>query len=214
MNEKLRAHVELLFQNAPKTARATELKEEILTNLNEKYNDLLTEGYTEDEAMKLVVAGIGDVNELIRGLSSDPLEPLVAQEAQRKSALVVSFSVFLYIVSIIAIAVLEPYDELYAMIGFLGIAGLSTSMLIYHFMSRPKYIRRDDTIVEDFKEWKSEKSSRKKLRNSTISLVWTLSVLIYFVVSFAFENWHISWVIFLIAVVISQIVKLIYDAKN
>jgi hypothetical protein len=41
MHEKLRKSVEELFENAPKTHRATELKEELLANLTDKYDDLV-----------------------------------------------------------------------------------------------------------------------------------------------------------------------------
>jgi hypothetical protein len=43
-NERLRTYIESLFENAPKTRKAIELKEEILLNLTDKYNDLIAEG--------------------------------------------------------------------------------------------------------------------------------------------------------------------------
>ena len=66
MNEKLRNYVNILFAAAPKTAKAEEIKEELLTNLNDKYNDLLANGYDSAAAFNLALAGIGDVDELFK----------------------------------------------------------------------------------------------------------------------------------------------------
>lgn len=41
MEEKLKRYVDDIFENAPKTKKAYELKEEITSNLTDKYNDLV-----------------------------------------------------------------------------------------------------------------------------------------------------------------------------
>jgi hypothetical protein len=64
MNEKLRKHVEILFAAAPKNQRTAEIKEELLNNLNEKYDDLLRNGYDSTAAFHIALSGIGDPDEL------------------------------------------------------------------------------------------------------------------------------------------------------
>jgi TM2 domain-containing membrane protein YozV len=66
MNEKLRNHGNILFAAAPKTAKAEEVKEELLTTLNDKYNDLLAGGYDSTAAFHLALSGIGDIDELFK----------------------------------------------------------------------------------------------------------------------------------------------------
>ncbi len=66
MNDKIRNHVEILFAAAPKTVRAAEMKEELLVNLNEKYDDLLRGGYDSTTAFHIALSGIGDLDELFR----------------------------------------------------------------------------------------------------------------------------------------------------
>ena len=66
MNEKLRNHVNILFAAAPKTAKTEEIKEELLTNLNDKYNDLLADGYDSTAAFHIALSGIGDIDELLK----------------------------------------------------------------------------------------------------------------------------------------------------
>jgi len=66
MNEKLRNHINILFAAAPKNRKAEELKEELLTNLNDKYDDLLKSGYDSTSAFHIALSGIGDIDELFR----------------------------------------------------------------------------------------------------------------------------------------------------
>ena len=47
------------------------MKEEILQNLTEKYNDLLSDGKSEVAAYNIAVAGIGDISELIEELKRE-----------------------------------------------------------------------------------------------------------------------------------------------
>ncbi|MFA6941566.1 MAG: DUF4097 family beta strand repeat-containing protein [Clostridiaceae bacterium] len=68
MYEKLQKRVDDLFKNAPDTKRAEELKEELMANLIDRYNDLTESGKSEDEAIDITIEGIGDVNELIRSI--------------------------------------------------------------------------------------------------------------------------------------------------
>ena len=66
MNEQLRKHVDILFAAAPKTEKTAEIKEELLTNLNDKYNDLLANGYDSTAAFHVALSGIGDIDELLK----------------------------------------------------------------------------------------------------------------------------------------------------
>lgn len=215
MNERLRNHIDGLFASASRTKKITELKEELFANLMEKYNDLIAKGYEEEAAYNTVIEGIGDVDELIRGLKEpDVFNYAQMQQDRQKSALVVSVCVGLYILSIImaaALTTLFPGYDLVAGLAFLSICAVSTCILIYHFMSRPKYIKADDTMVEEFKEWKSANAHDKSIQNSISSIIWTLTVAVYLMVSFAFGIWAWSWIIFIIAVAVQNIARLLYD---
>jgi hypothetical protein len=71
MNERIRTHIEELFENAPNIKKITELKEELLSNSNSKYDDLLAGGASPDVAYKTVISGMGDVAGLIEQLKSE-----------------------------------------------------------------------------------------------------------------------------------------------
>ena len=53
--EKIKKYVNELFKDAPKTNKTEELKEELLLDLTEKYNDLIKEGKTKTEAYNEVI---------------------------------------------------------------------------------------------------------------------------------------------------------------
>ncbi|WP_435790140.1 permease prefix domain 1-containing protein [Clostridium sp.] len=64
MYKRFRERLYELFEDSPQTNRARELKEELLANLMDKYNDLISCGKAEYEAFNIAISGIGDVDEL------------------------------------------------------------------------------------------------------------------------------------------------------
>ena len=213
MNEKIRKEVNTLFQNAPNTKRANDLKDEIISNAEDKYEDLIKQGKNEQEALQTVIKEIGNIDELIEELNkNNPMHTQYVEESRKKTAFIVSICVGLYILSIIVCVVLSELGlpDFITASSFLSIAGVSTCVLIYHFMTKPKYTKYDDTIVEEFKEWKGKKDKNKEIKKTIDSIIWTLTVIIYLVVSFTFGIWYISWIIFLIASLIENIIKLIF----
>ena len=70
MENRLREYMDDLFGEIPPTKQAVELKEEILQNLIDKYHDLLAEGKSPEAAFNISVASVGDVDELMSGLTA------------------------------------------------------------------------------------------------------------------------------------------------
>ena len=73
MNERVKRYLDELFEDAPKTRKAMELKEEMMQNSMEKYQDLLSDGWSEEDAYKNVIGSIGDVTELFEDLEEKNL---------------------------------------------------------------------------------------------------------------------------------------------
>jgi len=218
MNEKLRAHVEKLFEQAPKTRRAVELKEELLANLTDRYNDLLARGFGEDEALRTVMESIGDIDELINGLKeTNVMDYNQTLKERKKTALVVTSAIglifFGVILMVVSVAALDANPVIMTAVMLLIILA-ATCMLVYHFMSRPKYVKADDTLVEEFKEWKSKTSQEEKIRKSIHSILWTSTTALYFLISFLFHIWSYSWIIFIIAGVVDRIITLSFELKE
>ena len=64
MNEELKSYLDNIFEDAPKTRAAFDLKEELLSNAIERYNDLICTGVSKEDAFQNVIDSIGDVSEL------------------------------------------------------------------------------------------------------------------------------------------------------
>ena len=128
-------------------------------------------------------------------------KPLTKEEVRRKSAEVVSSAVFLYILAVVVIMIAIPVLKMNTIIAsaiFLIIVGFATAKIIKHYMSVPKF--------EKTKEEKRENEIVKQIN----SIIGTICVIIYFIVSFATMAWYITWVIFVIDGLICQAVKLVY----
>ncbi|MPM94572.1 hypothetical protein SDC9_141718 [bioreactor metagenome] len=63
--------MEQLLGNDRVSPQIAELREEMIDNLTERYNDLLREGKTPAAAFQMITADIGDVSELIQSLKRD-----------------------------------------------------------------------------------------------------------------------------------------------
>jgi uncharacterized membrane protein len=218
MCDELRNRVEELFQNAPKTRRAQELKEELLANLIDRYNDLINNGKSHEEAINSTISGIGDVDELIKGLQEqDVFNYERIQKQRKKTAAVRTSAIGLYIMSVILLIFLTSVvnvDGTIAVCIMLTMDAIATCLIIYNSISHPKYYKLDDSIVEEFKEWKSVNSKRNEILKSVRSIVWTVIVAIYLLISFVFNLWEISWIIFIIGGAIERIIVLSFQLKE
>lgn len=205
---KIKNYVDDLFKDIRKTRKSEELKEELLSDLEEKYQDLIANGKNEKEAYQEVIGGIGDVDELLEELK----EPTQDLETRKKTAFVVSLSVGLYILALISTIICDELLELpdtISAVSFFGIAGIATCILIYHFMSIPKYQKMDDSFVEIRKEKIDARNKNKQLLSALDTIVWLLILTIYFLISFLFDCWYISWILFLVGPLVTTIVHLL-----
>jgi uncharacterized membrane protein len=210
--------MESLFADAPKNRRTEELKEEMIQNLTEKYRDLLAGGKPADVAYEITITSIGDVSELINDLEESYMrDPIEERRAQQKSALITAIAIMLYILSPLAViisAMVRGGSVLAGLILLFVMVATATGMLIYNGMTRPRYVRSDDTMVEEFREWQSEKTAMRSVRRQITGAVWSIAVVLYFVISFTFGIWHVSWVIFIIAIAVDQLIRAFMSLKD
>lgn len=217
MEENIRRYVESLFEGTAASRKAVELKEEMIQNLTEKYRDLLSEGKTPEAAYNIAIAGIGDVSGLIRDLRNDALDPERIEAQRQKTAMLTAVAVMLYILSVVPVIILGVVAPSAAVIGvvlmFLIIAA-ATGLLIYNHMSKPKYVKMEDTMVEEFRQWQSDNKDIKSLRSSISGAVWSLIVALYFIISFITGAWYITWVIFIIGGAVQSILNIAFAVKK
>ncbi|MDE6064826.1 MAG: permease prefix domain 1-containing protein [Lachnospiraceae bacterium] len=224
MNERVKKYLDELFEDAPKTRKAMELKEEMMQNSMEKYQDLLSDGWSEEDAYKNVIGSIGDVTELFEDLEEKNLLNL-SEADRKKKAILTSVAVGLYILAgvvLLAGLVVEdmavgPRNIEYGMIGLLlavVVCIAPTCMLVYAANMYPDYRKKKEDFVEEYKEAKHLSNRDKAVRSSISTIIWTVVVILYFVFSFSSGAWHISWVIFLMGGCVEAVCSLIYSLRQ
>ena len=220
MEDKLRRYIEGLFEHTTPSRKSIELKEEMIQNLEDKYRDLITEGKTPEAAFNIAVAGIGDVTTLLRqleqGFRSEPEQELF-EKARRKSALLTAVAVMVYILSVLPIII---FHEIIGGMEYLGIlifiimAAGATGLLIYNSMTKPKYHKEEDTMVEEFREWQADTKDQRQMRGAISSALWALILVLYFVISFTTWAWHVSWIIFIIGALIEALINVFITIRR
>lgn len=222
MEYKIREYMDSLFESAPHTQRAYELKIELTQNLIEKYYALVGEGKSPEEAYNITVGSIGDVRELFAQLEDDengqPVPPPVyypqPQVNQRRVFCRVA-AVMLYILSPVPAIVIDAlfgWDALGAVCLFMMIAA-ATGLLVYDKLTNPKAPQpMPGTVVDDFRQWQQVKSKKKHWRAAFNGAYWPLVVAFYFLISFGTGKWYITWVIFLIAPSVGVVVNTLLGA--
>ena len=221
MEDKLRNYVDGLFARTVSTQKAIELKEEMIQNLTDKYNDLLAEGKAPEAAYNIAVAGIGDVSGLLSELEEEDMyEPDMAEYevARHRSAMLTAVAVMMYILSILPAIIMDQLgSRLSVSVGvpvMLVIIAAATGLLIYNNMTKPKFRKGASTMVQEFREWQVGVSDRKTLRRAISGAFWSLLVALYFIVSFATSAWSVTWILFLLGAAVEAIINIFFALKN
>ena len=223
MKHKLRNHVDGIFADTVPTRKAVELKEEMIQNLEDKYTDLISEGKTEEAAFNIAIAGIGNITSLLSELDSDTNASLWRRQedeaARRKSAMLTSIAVMLYILSVLPLIVLSMVTpgRLGPTIGLpilIVMCAVATGILIYNSMSKSQFHKDSDTLVEEFKEWQAETHDRRQMRKAISSALWTVIVAAYFIISFTTGWWHVTWIIFVIGGAVESFIEIFISLKK
>lgn len=80
--EIIKNYVDTMFVNLPQTEELLAIKEDILLNMVEKFQELIAEGKPENEAIGTVIAEFGNINELLETLEIEREEVIIDKEAQ------------------------------------------------------------------------------------------------------------------------------------
>lgn len=206
MKGQLTQYVELLFAGA---ADCEDIKQEILQNTLDRYDDLIAEGKTPEAAYRLAIVGIGDVNEILstpqRTASTSPRpHPSSVQPGSRDTTikkLMRAFGVALYILCPVPVLVLGVLG-----MGVLGVCGLLAMVAVATVL----------VILGDVKEdrQETETQSESRLSKSIGSLLWAIGLAIYIAVSFLTGAWQITWIIFPITGAVHGLISAILDLKE
>lgn len=224
MEYKIREYMDQLFESAPHTQRAYELKIELTQNLIEKYYALVGEGKEPEDAFNLTVMSIGDVRELFSQLEDDengqPVPPPVyypQPQPDHRRAMVRVAAVMLYILSVVPPILLGSifgeWGSSMGVVGMFAIIAAATGLLVYDRLTHPKAPQPvPGSVVKDFQQWQQRKNKKKHYMAAFNGAFWPLVLAFYFIISFGTGRWYITWIVFLIAPAIDVIVNTLLNA--
>ena len=209
---KIKEYVQELFENSPQNRKTEEFKEELLANLLDKYYDLLQSNVDDEIAYNKVISSIGNIDNLFE---KDPLEMTKESWNKKKSAKITAIAVMMYILCPVSVIVFESigFEVLGIVIMFLLIAG-ATGLIIYNNMTKPQYMKQDDTLVEDFREWQSTTNKSRRVGKSIEGAMWSIITALYLLISFTTDAWHITWIMFIIGGAIEKIIRAYFEYKE
>ena len=141
-------------------------------------------------------------DELLTG-SKDIIEAQ-ATDVKSNFARNIAISVMIYIISLVALIICSAgfNEPIIGVSTFFILIALATGLIVYNSI----YYK---------KESKEEPSTKKaSLIKQVTSIVNTIGLIIYLVISFTTHAWHITWIIFIITCVINQIVRLLFTINE
>ena len=200
MREQLIQYVELLFAGAK---NCEDVKQEILQNSLDRYDDLIAEGKVPEAAYRLAITGIGDINEILGSQPSHAAPqphqsgPEVDSDKYRRLQRGIAIACFILCPVPLLLCVVEGQ----VMIGItmmLVIIAVGTMLMVVSGKDQVQPPRRHNSLFVSI----------------AMSLLWPLATIVYFLISFSTGAWHLTWLVFPIAGAISAVIRAIEDWKE
>lgn len=207
MRDKLEQYVNLLFAGA---ADCEDIRQEILLNTLDRYDDLIAQGKVPEAAYRLAIAGIGDINEILSTGTAAPASssaaPQHTEDDTPTKKLMRAIAIGLYILCPVPLIVLANLGmDILGVCGLLGFVAVATVLIILG-------ATKDDD--DDDEENEALMTPKQKFSKSLDSLIGTIALVLYFLISFTTGAWGITWVIFLISGAVKGLVSAILDLKE
>ncbi len=198
MREKLQQYVELLFAGVP---GSEEIKEEILQNTLDRYDDLISQGKVPEAAYRLAIAGIGDINEILGTERPEPkaspsreVPPVPEDPARKKNR---AMAIGLYIASPIPLFILSE----------LGIPSMGLCMTLLLVATATAVLLMNRSCAEEAEP--APTPTRKEH-----PLIGLITLAIYLLLSFGTGAWYITWLVFPIMGAVDGLIRAIQDLKE
>ena len=203
MREQLIQYVELLFAGAP---NSEEIKQEILQNTLDRYDDLLSQGKSPQAAYSLAISGIGDISELLQNSEPAPSTPSPAAPVDRtkNKKLMQAAAIGMYICCPIPVIALSSIDSTIGIaLMFLLIAAATVLIIL-----------SGDGKKETKADCGCKSGKKNPMRKAVDKIITTVGLCVYFLISFATGAWYITWLIFPIMAATEQLINAILDLKE
>ena len=205
MRQQLIKYVDLLFAGA---TDAEDIKQEILQNTLDRYDDLLSQGKTPEAAYRLAISSIGDINEILGTPLQNPAPSGESNtEGDRKSRTKQAVAIAMYIASPIPLFVLGDMGH-----GTLGLCLLL--LLVAAATALLVTTAKDDPEKPEMSNPSENITPQEELRRSIARTIRIAALAMFLILSFLTGAWFITWLIFPIASAIRGVILACIDLKE
>lgn len=211
MREQLTKYVELLFAGTP---GARDIQQEILQNTLDRYDDLIAQGKSPEAAYSLSISGIGDISEILGQTAPQETaapaagaveEPVDQIERKKKRAI----AVVMYILCPVPLFLFSEFG--------LDTLGLCLTLLLVAAATALMVMNGKDRM-EPASSYASPadpgSGMRQETRRSVRTLIWSIGLAVYFIMSFATNAWYITWLVFPLTACVQGLTTAIADLKE
>lgn len=211
MREQLIQYVNLLFAGA---ADCEDIKQEILQNTLDRFDDLIAQGKSPEAAYRLAISGIGDINEILGSAPRMPVSPAPAQNRAAepetpediKHKKIRAVAIAMYILCAVPLIVLSEFGA--------STLGLCLTMALVACATYLMIITGKDDPDDEEESQQKETSSKHPLKESVGKYIWIIGLIAYFAISFKTGAWYITWLIFPIMACARGLSDAIIDLKE
>ena len=206
MREQLSSYVNLLFAG---TTDTEDIKQEILQNTLDRYDDLVAQGKAPEAAYRLAISGIGDIHEIL-GEPADvqsttaPTVPQVQNtEGISKSGrrVLQAVAIGLYILCPLPLFIQQNEEGLCGLLAFVAFA---TILMVLAGKNK------DEQPAGSQNTYSPQNETRKMIRG----ILWGCCIPLYVVLSMNTGAWYITWIIFPLCACIQGLIMAIMDLKE
>lgn len=214
MREQLIQYVNLLFAGSPEQE---EMKQEILQNTLDRYDDLVAQGKSPEAAYRLAISGIGDINEVLGSAAPSPAPDTPTEAANvdyrgrplptAKKKAMQAVAIGMYICCVLPVIALGNIGD--------GVLGVCLMFLL--IAAATVLIIMSSDSKENAKNKKknyAQMTPQQKQRKAIEKTADTIALVLFFVLSFSTGAWYITWLIFPILTAVKGIVFACVDLKE
>lgn len=191
MKDKLMSYVDLLFAGTQDTQ---DIRQEILQNSLDRYDDLIAQGKTPEAAYQLSISGIGDISQLLSQQAPQTAPEAPGQDDSRHK-LLRSIAIALYILCPVPLF-LE--GGTLGLCGVLLMVAVATAILICNGKNAPV----------------TAPTPKPRKSRHIHGIVWLLGIFLYLLISLLTGTWYITWLMFLIIPACNGLFSAILDLKE
>lgn len=210
MNPRIEQYIQSIFEHVSPSPESNLLRTRMLQQLQAAYDAQLSQNDSEERAFLNALASIKDLEAQMLTLPN-PLKQQAYEVALKRKARFTAFGItviLLGVAAFIGFSALPLFEQssIFGLVCLLIFVGVGVGLIVYAQSSMPKQGSQNqlDFLVSD----PNASMSAKKYAGYR-SILYLIALIIYLLVSFTSGAWGITWIIWIIAALIEQIMLII-----